>query len=325
MVSPITMTTVNVSRLPVKLDLEHRSSEVISDRDAPMSEPTTGCRRDQLHKLSSNPIFQDLQSTLRSECDAQDGVTSALLASAGHVTTLPVTVRVSQINMRFLQLSSHSSTRNQAFQLQSFYVQTSAQLESARLTALGNVRGNPWLMNSINAQYDLQHHGLLYRVEQSLNLVDNITELSNVTNPETKVTGTMATYPGTSVKHPGTKHTSKRGKIPACAILWMTSWYDQHADHPYPTRAKLSAMAENGGISPEQIRKWFYNRRQRLDDVKTMGQIVNQRKRARTEDQDDILLEGGKFSAKTRVLNYIYINLFMYCGAILIGYVLIIC
>ena len=45
--------------------------------------------------------------------------------------------------------------------MQSFYVQTSAQLESTRLTALGNVYGNPWLVNSVNAEYDLQHHGLL--------------------------------------------------------------------------------------------------------------------------------------------------------------------
>ena len=296
MESPVYKTTVDFSSLPVELDFEHSPAEAISDRDAPRYEPTTGSRRDQLQKLSSNPMFQELQSTLRPECDAQDGVPSALLASAGHVTTLPVTVRVSQINMRFLQLSSHSSTRNQAFQLQSFYVQTSAQLESARLTALGNVRGNPWLMNCINAQYDLQHHGLLYRMEQSLNLVENITDHYKVTNPGTKVTGTMATDPGTPVLPPGTKNTNKIGKIPAGAILWMTSWYDQHADHPYPTRAELSVLAETCGISVEQVRKWFYNRRQRLGDVKTMGQIVNQRKRARTEDQDDILLEGAKFS-----------------------------
>ena len=31
----------------------------------------SSCRRKQLQKLSSNPIFQDLQTTLRSECDAQ--------------------------------------------------------------------------------------------------------------------------------------------------------------------------------------------------------------------------------------------------------------
>ena len=104
-------------------------------RDTPRSEPTTESRRDQLHNLSSNQIFHDLQTTC-SECDAQDGVPSALLASTGHVTTLPVTVWVIQINVRFLQLSSYSVTRNQAFQLQSFYVQTSAQLECGRFCQL---------------------------------------------------------------------------------------------------------------------------------------------------------------------------------------------
>ena len=202
--------TVDFSSLPVELDFNLRSPEISSDRDTPRSESTTGSRRDQLQKLSSNPIFQDLQSTLRFECDAQEGIPSALLASTGHVTTLPVTVRVSQINMRFLQLSSHGVTRNQAFQLQSFYVQTSAQLESARLTALGNVHGNPWLLNSVNAQYDLQHHGLLDRVGQSLKLVEN-----KITNPGAKVTN-----PETLAKRPG-----KPGTITSDAVCVMTSWY----------------------------------------------------------------------------------------------------
>ena len=239
------MPTVDLSSLPVELDFEHSLAEANSERYTPKCEPTTGSRRDQLQKLSSNPIFYDLQMTLRSECDAQDGVPSALLASTGHVTTLPVTVRVSQINMRFLQLSSHSSMRNQAFELQSFYVQTSAQLESTRLTALGNVHGNPWLMNSVNAQHDLQHHGLLDRVEQSLKLVEN-----NVTR---------FAHPGAKVTNPKRSSKAQQSQsITADAVCEMTSWYDQHVDHPYPTRAELSVMAETCGISSEKVRKWFY-------------------------------------------------------------------
>ena len=301
MESSVIVPTVDFSSLPVELDFNLRSPEISSDRDTPRSEPTTGSRRNQLQKLSSNSIFQDLQSTLRFECDAQEGIPSALLASTGHVTTLPVTVRVSQINMRFLQLSSHGVTRNQAFQLQSFYVQTSAQLESVRLTALGNVHGNSWLLNSVNAQYDLQHHGLLDRVEQSLKLVEN-----KVTNPGAKITN-PETLAKVVTKRPG-----KPGTITSDAVCVMTSWYDQHADHPYPTRTELSVMAETCGISAEQVRKWFYNRRQRLGNVKTMGQIINQRKRARIEDQDDILLEGGKFSRHEYWTIFISTYLFIY-------------
>ena len=302
------MPTLDLSSLPLEVDLEDRSAEPSSlHRDTPRSEPTTGSRRDQLQKLSSNPIFHDLQTTLRSECDAQDGVPSALLASTGHVTTLPVSVRVSQISLRFLQLSYHIVKRNQAFELQSFYVQTSVQLESARYAALGNVRGNPWLMNSVNAQYDMQHHGLLDRVEQSLKLVeDNIANNGNFTNagttatdPVTEVTNPdtiMARVPVNTVVTPSSRHPGTSRKITARAHEVMTSWYDQHAEHPYPTRADLRIMAESCEISSEQVRKWFYNRRQRLGDVKTMGQIVNHRKRSRPDDQDDILLEGTKFS-----------------------------
>ena len=85
MESTVTMSTLDFSSLPVELDFEHRSTEANSEQNTPKCKLTTRSRRDQLHKLSRNPIFHDLQTTLRSECDAQDSVPSALLASTGHV------------------------------------------------------------------------------------------------------------------------------------------------------------------------------------------------------------------------------------------------
>ena len=64
MESPVTMPTVDLSSLPVELDFEHRLAEANSERYTPKCEPTTGSRRDQLQKLSSNPIFHDLQMSV---------------------------------------------------------------------------------------------------------------------------------------------------------------------------------------------------------------------------------------------------------------------
>jgi hypothetical protein len=128
-------------------------------------------------------------------------------------------------------------------------------------------------MNSVNAQYDEQHHGLLERVEQSLTLVE--TRLAVViSNLKPNVCS----------------------KLSKEAMRTMTNWYTSHTEHPYPNRTEVSSMAESFNVSPAQIRKWFSNHRQRLGHIQPMGQIIANRKRLRTVSQDDILLEGAKFS-----------------------------
>jgi hypothetical protein len=282
MESPVDMPTLDLSdltNLPDELDFVDQVATVSTNGQQPSLAdivpeiPSEAIfRHDQLHKLSNNPIFQELQSTLRSECDVQDSAPSALLASTGHVTAVPVTVRVSQINLRFLRLSSCSQVKANAFQLQSFYVQKSAELESARWTALSTITSNAWLTNTTNALYDQQHHGLLDRVEQSLILLEK------------------------RLMEPPVVRTSASCKITSTAISVMTIWYEQHCEHPYPNRDDLRSMAKTCDLSVEQVRKWFYNRRQRLGNVKSIGQITQYRKRSRMEYHDDILLEGAKFS-----------------------------
>ena len=243
--------------------ISHSISKICGSGDATVP-------KSQLQQMASNPMFQDLRTTLRSEC--QTAIPSALYDTIAHPLQAPVTVRASQISLRFLKLSS---SRVRVHELHSFYVRQSAELESSRFTALSTAAHNAWSTNSLNVQYDQQHHALLDRVEQSLRLVEQ-READRLT------------------KKPTVSATSSSAKVGTVAIRIMTSWYERNSEHPYPSYEACEVMAKAGQITVEQVKKWFSNRRQRLGNTKLISQIAARRKRVRTVSGDDILLEGSK-------------------------------
>jgi hypothetical protein len=271
----------SITHLPAELQLPIQQQPCVVSHQSPVlnssidtishsidklcSQESNFAEHSQPNQLATNPKFQDLRSTLRSECQAQDTVSPALLSSIAR-TNVPVTVRASQVSLRFLKLGACKIR-----QLQGFYVHTSFELESARFSALSAAANNAWLTSSINAQYDQQHHALLDRVEQSLCLVEQ-------REAERPTKSTPPTSP----------------KIGSIAIRIMTAWYERNSEHPYPSYEACEVMAKAGKITVEQVKKWFSNRRQRLGNTKLLCQIAARRKRTRTMSQDDILLEGTK-------------------------------
>jgi len=149
----------------------------------------------------------------------------------------------------------------------------SAALETARSSAIASSTDNSWLINSVNVDYDQQHHALIDCVERSLSLLEQ--------------------------RHTTVVPLSRRKRYPICkvspaAISVMQEWYDNNIDHPYPSRDVCQAMASAGHISVEQVKKWFANRRQRLGDTKDFSEIMRCRKRIRTMSGDDIMLDVAK-------------------------------
>lgn len=220
----------------------------------------------QLKNIAAHPMFSDLRTTLRSECEAQDTVPNALYACIGTTCRPPVTVRSSQLHMKFLQMN-HTKSR----ELHQFYVQQSAQLESERYTALGSSATNVWLLNSVNMTYDDTHHSLLDRVEISLNHLEH------------------------TIKQTRVRHTVS-SKVDNSSVRVMQFWYDNNIEHPYPSHEEVQTMATAGGISTEQVKKWFYNKRQRCGHTKRIAEIVHRRKRQRTLSNDDIMVEAAKLA-----------------------------
>ena len=77
------------------------------------------------------------------------------------------------------------------------------------------------------------------------------------------------------------------------AVRIMTNWYERNSEHPYPSYETAEVMAKAGGITVEQVKKWFANRRLRLGHTKHITQIAKRRKRSRSLSKDDILLTGS--------------------------------
>lgn len=59
----------------------------------------------------------------------------------------------------------------------------------------------------------------------------------------------------------------------------MSTWYDRNRDHhPYPNKQVCEEFANTGGISVNQVKRWFSNRRQRDGNTKSLTQIAEERR-----------------------------------------------
>ncbi|KAK3089615.1 hypothetical protein FSP39_005066 [Pinctada imbricata] len=48
----------------------------------------------------------------------------------------------------------------------------------------------------------------------------------------------------------------------------LNEWYNDHSDHPYPDNNAKQTLAEKAGISEEQVKSWFANKRSRAQNTK---------------------------------------------------------
>jgi len=193
-------------------------------------------------------------------------------------TTMPVTVRISLLNLRLMKLQQ-TRVKTRVQELQNFYYLKSAELESDRFGSLNSAHGNHWMQTSTNDYFDQQHHYLINRVEHSLTLI------------EESLTGAKKST-SESIDEPKTSAT-KSSLMNPVALRILTNWYDRNREHPYPSYETAEVMAKAGNITVEQVKKWFANRRLRLGDTKNIGAIAKRRKRARTVSKDDIFLGGA--------------------------------
>ncbi|XP_067654426.1 uncharacterized protein [Haliotis asinina] len=58
------------------------------------------------------------------------------------------------------------------------------------------------------------------------------------------------------------------------SIVLMEKWYHEHLNNPYPTQTEAEDMANKGGISLSQVRKWFSNKRHRTRKPRSVKAAV---------------------------------------------------
>ena len=73
-------------------------------------------------------------------------------------------------------------------------------------------------------------------------------------------------------------------KLSEVASRILSSWYERHLEHPYPDHVALQVLSETGGVTVEQVQKWFSNRRMRDKNTKSLTEIAARRKRIITDD-----------------------------------------
>ncbi len=200
-------------------------------------------------------------------------------------SSVPLTVSITMLNLRFMK-SLQTKAKCQVQELQSFYCLKSAEVESARLTALRSATVNTWVTKSISAYYDQQHNCLIDQVESRLSSLET-------NQPQVK----QLQHSSTTTTDSQTSANSGQSKsISSVALRIMTNWYNNNSEHPYPSYDTCEVMSKAGNITVDQVKKWFANRRLRLGQTKTIQVIAKRRKRSRTVSQDDIFFTGGSSS-----------------------------
>jgi len=129
-----------------------------------------------MHPNELSPVFPELCRALNTECTTiQNGGLEALLDSIGNHGNkyLSLVTRTSYLSMRFQSLVG-TAFNCDITDLQNFYKRQSMILDTSRYDDIASVIDNTYLMNYVHTYYDGQHHALLDRVEQSLNLLDQI-------------------------------------------------------------------------------------------------------------------------------------------------------
>lgn len=86
---------------------------------------------------------------------------------------------------------------------------------------------------------------------------------------------------------PGVK---KRPPLSKRSVKLMESWYLANLHHPYPSATVCEALALSGGITIEQVKKWFGNKRSRKCNTRSRSEIAKRKFRSRHALQDSSLL-----------------------------------
>ena len=223
-----------------------------------LSDPKHGQDEDA-RKLTSNPLFTDLQAALQRDCENGTVPAPAALVSTVQPASSPlsIVVRVNLLRARMMTLLK-ASGNDKVVELQHFYQAQSVHLETARCAAVQTLHySDQWLIAALHVSYDQLHHSLLDRVEQSLTMVEQLVRDAAVTDIAAACKARQPSAPSlvaqpsaTAVVKPcdnvitngcntagttGSHRSTRKGPLNSLAVRIMTNWYRHNQEHPYPS------------------------------------------------------------------------------------------
>ena len=225
---------------------------------------------------------------------------------------LPLTVRISMLQLRLRKQAGRA--RQEAVRF--YYMQRSEDLEAERYQELTLEGTTDWHHAQTNAYFDMKHHALLDSVESYLSqeegrkrkrcpeeeapckrsrVLPTTTPATLPPAPAAPVTSTPVTStPATSTPVnpvnpvdpvPRVKKTAKRivgTPFNNTTTAILERWYDNNKQHPYPSYDTSASLAQSTGLTVEQVKKWFSNRRMRSRSAKSWMAIKEQRELTRS-------------------------------------------
>ena len=224
--------------------------------------------------LSSPP----LQEALHTECRQNViplNLLQATLPPSGQFQTapqIPLSARSGMLQVALINLEK--THKNKATELQRFYQIQSAKIEADRITQIYNAHQVPSVLPIINQYYDMQHHTLIDNIDLQVHCLRY--QFSAAVSP----VRTESTSNKENIAQPveSTKVVKRKlGKPKALndtAVRILTNWYERHIEHPYPTVSAAEVLAKAGGITTEQVKKWFANKRMRNANTKPQREMA---------------------------------------------------
>lgn len=109
----------------------------------------------------------------------------------------------------------------------------------------------------LNQYYDYQLNQVMDRVEQSIRL------LEDVRNQSIRFIRLIR---------------KQRVSFFKKVILIMEDWYEKNVSYSYLDSIIVELIAIQGGIIGEQVKKWFGNKRNRFNNIRTLTEIVKKKR-----------------------------------------------
>ena len=232
----------------------HSSSPGVTPASHTQPEPM-----EHLKQPAPNPVYSNQEWNFPSECHQ-----SAVPVNTCPSMTFQVSYKVhaASLQTRFLYAGLTVNDTKELEQLQSFYQHQSYQIDAERNQSLQSTQTTPWMFENINTYYDHLQHQLVNRTENSLNLL-----LSYRWSQQSQSQSLPKCLPQRAP-------VCKTRYLNPTAIKVMTLWYKRNKEHPYLTHDNAEVMAKAGGITTEQVKKWFSNKRKRSGNIKTVREVT---------------------------------------------------
>lgn len=162
---------------------------------------------------------------------------------------MKIAMKEKDVTQRIFALKSKGYESAQA--VEDFYHQQMTLIDFERHNILRQMAYDKTSSESINCYYNRKLLSILENVDQKLSELENSKNKKNQSQKKSRL-------------------------LPKAAVKILESWYQENLSNPYPSREVTLTMASEGGITVEQIRKWFANKRNRSRNSKLKACDANE-------------------------------------------------